>query len=106
MKNDFDRAIADFSEALKINPRYATAFISRGNAWKNNGNFARAIVDYTMTIEINPIAAEAFTNRGVCYSLLDQSELACLDFQKACDLRRCDELKKAQEQNICQQNKK
>src|SRR5215211_6836283 len=37
LKQDFDRAIVEFNEALKIDPAYKRSLNSRGNAWKGKG---------------------------------------------------------------------
>ena len=37
-KKDYDRAIADYDQAIKLNPAYPTALINRGNAWRAKGS--------------------------------------------------------------------
>jgi len=32
-KQDYNRAILDFTEAIRLNPKYAGTFINRGNAY-------------------------------------------------------------------------
>jgi tetratricopeptide (TPR) repeat protein len=47
-KGNYDRAIALFSKALEINPRYAAAYNNRGIAYaKGKGQYDKAISDYT-----------------------------------------------------------
>jgi tetratricopeptide (TPR) repeat protein len=48
-KNDFDRAIADYDEAIRLNPTSST-FSARGNAYANKNDFDRAIADYDEAI--------------------------------------------------------
>jgi tetratricopeptide (TPR) repeat protein len=45
VKGDYDRAIADYSEAIRINPRDAVAFNDRGFAHSTKGDYDRAIAD-------------------------------------------------------------
>jgi len=59
----FDKAIANFSEAIRLRPDDASAFNSRGNAYESKGDHDRAIVDYTESIRLNPKNALAFNNR-------------------------------------------
>jgi tetratricopeptide (TPR) repeat protein len=37
-QNDFDGAIADYNQAIRIDPEYALAYNNRGNAKDGNGD--------------------------------------------------------------------
>jgi len=58
-RKDYERAIADFDAAIKIDPRYATAFYNRGNSKLNSGDRAGAIADYRQALELRPGFKEA-----------------------------------------------
>src|SRR5712691_8295435 len=45
-KGDLDRAIADYSEALRLAPKYTAALNNRGLAWYAKGDLDRAVADY------------------------------------------------------------
>ncbi len=45
-KGDYDRAVADYTKAIDINPRYTNAYNHRGIAWTQKGDYVRAIEDY------------------------------------------------------------
>jgi tetratricopeptide (TPR) repeat protein len=53
-KGDFDRAIADYSEAIKINPNYAIAYSNRGNLLEARGRREEAIADFRRALAIDP----------------------------------------------------
>ncbi len=53
-KNNHDRAIADFNEAIRLNPKYTFAFNNRGNAYDAKNDHDRAIADYTEAIRLDP----------------------------------------------------
>ncbi|MBR0673352.1 tetratricopeptide repeat protein [Neoroseomonas soli] len=61
---DTDGAIADYGEAIRVNPNYASAFTNRGNARRDQHDLAGAIADYTEALRINPFSASSLTNRG------------------------------------------
>lgn len=63
-KKDLDRAIADYSEAIKLNPNYREAFNNRGNAWRAKKEFDNAIADYEAAIRIAPKRGLYHRNRG------------------------------------------
>jgi tetratricopeptide (TPR) repeat protein len=45
-KRQLDRAIADHSQAIKLDPSLSEAFYNRGNAYGDKGENDRAITDY------------------------------------------------------------
>src|SRR5262249_48579852 len=47
---DYDRAIATASEVMRLDPKSALAFISRGVAYERKGDMDRAIADYSEAI--------------------------------------------------------
>ena len=55
-KGDLDRAIADYSEAIRLDPDYDTAFFNRGRAYYLKRDYDRAIADYGESLRINPPA--------------------------------------------------
>src|SRR5215510_7369950 len=63
-KHEHDRAIADYTKAIEINPQYGDAYNNRGAAYQDKHKHDRAIADYTKAIEINPQYGDAYLNRG------------------------------------------
>jgi len=51
-KGDLDRAIADFTAAIRLQPRYAIAYASRGSAYEAKGECDRAAADYSEAIRL------------------------------------------------------
>ena len=47
-KGDVDQAIADYSEALKYDPRYAVVYKNRAEAYEKKGDAVRALADRQM----------------------------------------------------------
>jgi len=64
IKKDFDKAIADHDQAIKIDPKNPAAYNNRGNAYAGKQDWEHAIADFDMAIKLNPKYAEAFFNRG------------------------------------------
>jgi tetratricopeptide (TPR) repeat protein len=66
-KDQNDRAIEDFDQAVRLNPNYAMAFVGRGLAYSGKGQYDRAIEDFDHAIRLNPNYAMAFNDRGHAY---------------------------------------
>jgi tetratricopeptide (TPR) repeat protein len=51
---DVDMAISDYSEAIRLNPRLAIAYIKRANLWRAKGDVDRAAADQEAAVRIDP----------------------------------------------------
>ncbi len=85
-KGQWDRAIADYDEAIRLKPDFVFAFNNRGNAYYYKGQLDRAIADFSNAIRLNPGLAEAFGNRGNVYRKKGQFDRAIKDYDKAIHL--------------------
>jgi tetratricopeptide (TPR) repeat protein len=52
LKGDFDHAIADYTNAIVLDPNYAPAYNSRGRAYVSKGDYVRAVDDVTKAGEL------------------------------------------------------
>ena|SRR5579864_7058908 len=62
LKNDFDRAIVEFNETLRVDPNNLRAVNSRGNAWRGKGDDDDAIADYNEAIRRDGRAVRPIVN--------------------------------------------
>src|SRR5215467_2572573 len=67
-KGDHDHAIADFDQAVKLDPRNALAYIHRGEIHRRRGDSDRAIADAGQAIKLSPKSAAAYAIRGNAYA--------------------------------------
>lgn len=87
LQQNFDRAIVEFNEALRLDPTYVRSLNSRGNAWRGKGEIDNAIADYNEAIRIDPSfafpyngRASAFLNKGeIDRAIDDYSQVIRLD---------------------------
>lgn len=80
---EYDRAIADFSESLKLDPEDAYARNLRGAAHNESGQYKRAIPDLDEAIRLNANYADAYHNRGIAYGELGDYDRAITEFNEA-----------------------
>ena len=65
--SDYDKAIAEFTEAIRLDPTCAEAYNHRGLAFIVKGDLDQGIADLTEAIRLNPKDALAYWNRGITY---------------------------------------
>ena len=82
LKGEHERAIADYNEAIRLNPKDAIAYNNRGHSWQHKNDLDRAIADYTGAIQANPKYALAYRNRGLAYNRKGAFDLAIADFDR------------------------
>ena len=66
-KKDYDRAIADYGEAVKLSPEDAWAFAHRCEAYESKEDQDAAVAHCTAAIRIEPEYGWAYNNRGAAY---------------------------------------
>lgn len=82
-ERDYDRAIADYTDALHLKPDFAHAFYNRGLAHQIEGDYDSAISDYTEAIRLNPTYFRAYKNRGLAYKAKGDMSAANSDLTEA-----------------------
>ncbi|MDH6106625.1 tetratricopeptide repeat protein [Anabaenopsis tanganyikae CS-531] len=82
----WDLALADFNQAIGINPNYADAYIIRGTVYLNLKKWDLAVADYSKAIELNPDNSLTYTGRGLVYYNLKKWDLALADYNKVIEL--------------------
>ena len=65
--NETDRAIADCTDAIRLDPNYIAAYNNRGAEYQDKKDYDRAIADYNEAIRLDPNYAGAYDNRGIAY---------------------------------------
>ena len=79
----WDEAVAAYTMAVVIDPKYVVAYNNRGYAYAQKGHYDKAITDYTMAIEIDPEYSLAYNNRGFAYDNYRDYNRAIADYTRA-----------------------
>lgn len=94
-KGDFDRAIEDYSQAIRLSPQFSAAFNNRGNTYVAKHDYDQAIQDFSEAIRIKTAYvtgvslpepfdyAKVFSNRGLVYFHLNDYDRAMKDLDEA-----------------------
>ena len=59
-KGDYDTAVADFTEAIRLDPKDALSYFCRGKCYENKGEYDKAIADFTEAIRLDPKFVAAY----------------------------------------------
>lgn len=84
--NQFDAALTDLNEAVRLAPDEVDPYINRGAILEQKQQFQAAIEDYNKVIDLNPNEAIAYHNRGNAAGSLGNWEQAVQDYKKATEL--------------------
>ena len=64
-EKEYFRAQAHYNECLRLEPRFAEAYRSRGIAREHLGEAAKALTDFNIFVDLRPADAEALFNRAM-----------------------------------------
>lgn len=82
-KKDHDRSIADYSEAIRLDPQNDAAYLNRGMEYTDKRGHDRAIADFSEAIRLNPQYDKAYFNRGNSHADKLDLDLAIADYSEA-----------------------
>ena len=86
LKGDLDRAIADYTEAIRLDPKYGYAYSTAAPRTGAKGDLDRAIADYSEVIRLNPKYAAVLLNRGIAFHDSGSLPKALADLNQASEL--------------------
>jgi tetratricopeptide (TPR) repeat protein len=82
-KGEYDNAIKDLTEAIRLKPGNGTDYSIRGNAWRDKNEYNKAIADFTEAIRLDPKDAITFSNRGNAWYDKKEYDKAIADYTEA-----------------------
>jgi lipoprotein NlpI len=86
-EGNFEKAIDDLSNAIRLQPNLGEAFRVRGNTLSQMGQHARAVRDLDSAVQVSPENYQAFYNRGVEHFYLGRFEAAAADLAHAVNIK-------------------
>lgn len=79
-KGNYDRAIAEFTTSIRLNPKNANIYYNRGLAYSKKKDYVSAIADYTEALRLNPKDADTYFNRAFAYKRKGDYDRAIADY--------------------------
>jgi len=86
-QRQYQQAIAEFNQAIKLYPGYAVAYHNRGLAYRRSGRYDQAVADYTTVMRLAPQAAIAYYNRAIAYASKGDYQHALADVDRYIKMR-------------------
>jgi tetratricopeptide (TPR) repeat protein len=80
---NYDGAIRELSEAIRLDPNMAEAYAYRSWAYGRNNNNAQALTDANSAIQLNPRLAMGYYTRGNVYRNRNDYDRALADYTEA-----------------------
>lgn len=88
----YDRAIADTREAIRLNPNDWAAHLDLGVALSDKGDKRGAIAEFDTAIQLKGDSPKPYSGRGNAEADLGDNEHALADFDRAIELKPDDEI--------------
>jgi tetratricopeptide (TPR) repeat protein len=86
-RDEFDRAIVQFSRAIRLDPKHAPSYYERGRAYVSKQAIGQALQDYDRAIRLDPTFADAYSARGYVFQVIRKDyERAAKDYTRALGL--------------------
>ncbi|MGU3538668.1 tetratricopeptide repeat protein [Methylobacterium sp. A54F] len=82
-KEDYERAIADFSESIRLDPSNVDAIRKRGESYESLEQYDRALKDLDQAVRLDPKDARNFAARGTTYRSTGAYEKSLKDYDDA-----------------------
>jgi tetratricopeptide (TPR) repeat protein/V8-like Glu-specific endopeptidase len=80
---DYQRAIADYSKAIELEPQAANVYYNRALIKSKTKDYQGSIIDLSKTISIDPQDDGAYYNRGLNKHILKDYQGAIVDYSNA-----------------------
>lgn len=82
---DYDKAIIEYSEAIRLAPSFSVYYYARADTYKNKKDYDKAIADYTKALELG-VEYVYYYDRAVCYEEKGNYANAVTDYEAALKL--------------------
>jgi tetratricopeptide (TPR) repeat protein len=82
-KGDWAKAVADFTEVIRLDPKNAASYNTRGFAFGQKGDWAKAVADFTEVIRLDPNNALAYSSRARAYGGQGELDMAIADYTES-----------------------
>ncbi len=87
-KKQYDLAIADFTKAVKLRPKYVNAHYNLGLVYQNSEKYDLAVVNYNLALKYDPEYTKALINKCLLYIKSNRYDEALVSGLKAIETNK------------------
>lgn len=80
-----ERSIAEYAQAIQLDPTNVDLYLSRGDVRRDAGRFELALADYSRALNFEPESSRAFLQRGNLYYAMAQQRVRVANLERALD---------------------
>jgi Tfp pilus assembly protein PilF len=91
IRGDFDAAIKEYTEVVRLRPNVPEAYNNLGVAQKRKGELDKAAASFNRALALKPAYGAALSNRGWVYAAQDKWPQARRDFEQALKINPADD---------------
>jgi len=82
-RNELDKALADYSEAIRLDPEHVNAYYNRANCYGFNKEYDKAFNDFNQVVRLAPDFAGGYAGRGYANHFKNNINRAIADYEVA-----------------------
>lgn len=86
-KGEYDHAIADYDELIRLYPQNMYAYYCRAYSYYQLGDYDHALADYDRVIWLSPRNLRAYYSRGVTHVKMGSFDRAIADYSKVIEFK-------------------
>ncbi|GHV80108.1 hypothetical protein AGMMS49944_18990 [Spirochaetia bacterium] len=85
-ERDYEKALEEFTKAIKLTPEDGKVFFSRGMVYYAMEKYNKAEADFSISLEMDPHNGETFFQRGMTYFSMEKYNKAASDFSASLEM--------------------
>jgi tetratricopeptide (TPR) repeat protein len=85
--HDSEKALADFKQAIYLQPNFEKSYASISNIYREAGRYDSALYYADKALQLKPDMPQALVNRGIAHAVGNNTQAAMTDFNKAIQLQ-------------------
>ena len=97
---EYEKAVAEYTKAIELDPKLASAYYNRGLAYFKMRQYDSALADFNKAIELDPRSSTAWVGRGIALEGLGKYKEALEAYNKSLEINPNDQRAKSNKDRL------